>query len=373
MSSVLAAGTVSGAPPQAAWTMALQGFGRRQLALIAAFALFIPLVMSLLSVALGETVLIPFVLYEIAACLAMGSAAQLSALAAHNLLRHRVGTAGRVALAILVATVAATALLQLIGLALAEPLGLEQIMAREGKAFSSVAHRVVYQMSEALKWSLVLVVLCELLEASRRAQDELHAVRMAALAAERDLVEGELQAMQARVDPDLLFDSLQEIDRRYARDGVAGQEQLDALIRFLRAALPGDGSGGSSVGREQELVEAYVALVRSDRGLKVELAVESAVRQEPMPAMLLLPLVKWALDDRSARRARIEIATTPRVLTVLVESDATGAGVSQDSDLAPVRERLKQLYPAGALLEVRAASGARRVALRIPSRPLAAA
>ncbi|OGA25713.1 MAG: hypothetical protein A3H34_08840 [Betaproteobacteria bacterium RIFCSPLOWO2_02_FULL_67_19] len=71
--------------------------------------------------------------------------------------------------------------------------------------------------------------------------------------------------------------------------------------------------------------------------------------------------------------AMIEIAATPRALTVMVESDATGAGASPDSDLAPVRERLKQLYPAGALLEVRAASSARRVALEIPARPPAAA
>lgn len=371
MSSVLTAAAGTGTPAHTVWTGALQGLGRRQFALIAVFALCIPLMMSLFSVALGETVLLPFLLYDIAACLAIGSAAQLSALAAHNLLRHRIGTAGRVALAILVATAAATALLQLIGLAVAEPLGLEQLMAREGKAFASTAHRIVYQMSGALKWSLVLVVLCELLETNRRAQGELHAVRMAALAAERDLVEGELRAMQARVDPDLLFDSLLEIDRRYARDAADGQKQLDALIRFLRAALPGDG-GGSSVALEQELVEAYVALVRSHRGLTVDFAVAPAARQEPMPAMLLLPLVKWALDERGARRAKIDIAATARALIVLIESDAADVGAAPDGDLAPVRERLEQLYPAGAELQVRATDGARRVALKIPARPRAA-
>jgi len=71
-------------------------------------------------------------------------------------------------------------------------------------------------------------------EARRRATGELHGVRVAALAAERALLEGDLRAMQARVDPDLLFDTLLAVDRAYARSTRSGEEALDALIGFLR-------------------------------------------------------------------------------------------------------------------------------------------
>jgi len=39
------------------------------------------------------------------------------------------------------------------------------------------------------------------------------------------VLEGDLRAMQGRVDPELLFDSLLEVDRCYARDVEAGQRR----------------------------------------------------------------------------------------------------------------------------------------------------
>ena len=59
-------------------------------------------------------------------------------------------------------------------------------------------------------------------------------MRVAALAAERTVLEGDLRAMQARVDPELLFDTLLSVDRAYARSTRSGEEALDALIGFLR-------------------------------------------------------------------------------------------------------------------------------------------
>jgi hypothetical protein len=347
---------------------ALQGFGKRHLAGILMFAVLVPLVVSLFAVAMGETVRFPFLVYEFAVCLAIGASAQLSALAADNLLRHRIGTVGRLAIATVIAATAATALIQVIGFAVAGPLGLEQIMAREGKAFASTAQRVVFEFAGAARWSMMLVVICELVEANRRAQDELHSARMAALAAERDLVEGDLRTMQARVDPDLLFDSLLEIDRAYAHDTRAGQERLDALIRFLRAALPGDGNGSSSVLREQELAEAYVALhcPPGGRRLKLELSVDPATQHEPMPPMLLLPLVRWALADHAAQRLRINIQRQPAGLAVEVGSDARGNDAAALGEVASIRARLAQLYALGATLRVDAAAGERRAALTIP-------
>jgi hypothetical protein len=53
-------------------------------------------------------------------------------------------------------------------------------------------------------------------------------------AAQRALVDGELRATQARVDPDALFETLQDIDRAYARSTAAGEAALDTLIASLR-------------------------------------------------------------------------------------------------------------------------------------------
>src|SRR2546421_670654 len=96
--------------------------------------------------------------------------------------------------------------------------------------------RIAYSFSGAATWSLMLIALYAMLEARRRATEELHPMRIAALAAERTVLEGDLRAMQARDDPDLLFDTLLAVDRAYARSTRSGEEALDDLIGFLRAA-----------------------------------------------------------------------------------------------------------------------------------------
>lgn len=375
MSSVLAASVALRAQPRPVWHGLLRGLGRRHLVVIFGFTVLTPLIVALFSVAMGDPMQPRFLIYEFAVCLAIGAAAQLSALAADNVLRHRIGTLWRLAIAIAIAATGATLLIQLVDLAVAGPLGLEQLMAAEGKVFASATHRVVFEFAGAARWSLMLVVLCELLEADRRAQAELHAVRMTALAAERDLLEGSLHAMQARVDPDLLFDSLLAIDRAYVRDVADGQEHLDALIRFLRAALPGDGNGSSTLTREQELAEAYVTLVRRRDccDLRFELSVEPAARHEPMPPMLLLPLVRWALAGKSAKRLRVGAKRQASGLRIEVESDADKDDTLPLGEIASLRGRLAQLFAHGASLSVESAPRARRAALELPlSQPPAA-
>src|SRR5262249_41189453 len=53
----------------------------------------------------------------------------------------------------------------------------------------------------------------------------------------RSLVE-ELRAAQAAMDPALVFGTLHEVDKRVEQAPHVAQSLLDALIRYLRAALP---------------------------------------------------------------------------------------------------------------------------------------
>lgn len=373
MSSVLPASAAASLPRE--WRRGpFHGLGMRHVLLVILFALLAPLVFAAFAFALGEAVHGRFVVFEMLTCLAVGTAAVLSALVTDNTLRARIGPAWRVSCAILAAALGGTLLVEIARIAAAGPLGLEHWMALEGKAFASSGQRIAHAFAGAARWAVILVVLCELLEASRRAHDELHAARMTALAAEHDLLEGDLRTMQARVDPDLLFDSLLEIDRGYARDLDTGQQRLDALIRFLRAALPGDMDDGSTVAREQELAEAYVALagLRSAPGLELGLAIDPASRQEPMPPMLLLPLLRWAMAERSAQRLHLAVERRASSLAITVESQAADDGAPFGGDIDSVRARLAQLYSQGARFSVQSGRGTRRVLLELP-RPQPAA
>jgi LytS/YehU family sensor histidine kinase len=235
--------------------------------------------------------------------------------------------------------------------------------------FVSAFHRIAYHFSLAASWALLLIGLYTMLQASRRATERLHQTQLAALAAERRVLEGDLRAMQGRVDPELLFDSLLEVDRCYAGEVEAGQEALDALIRFLRAALPGDAAATATVAGEQELAEAYLALVaqRADASPQVDISVAPEARTLPMPAMLLLPLVRWALDGRSATLLQIRAQRRDAALEVSVRSNSVGSAASTEPNIAGVRERLARLFAGHASLDVTISADARHVRLQIPA------
>jgi LytS/YehU family sensor histidine kinase len=214
----------------------------------------------------------------------------------------------------------------------------------------------------------MLIVLYAMFEARRRATEALHAVRVAALAAERAMVEGDLRAMQARVDPDLLFDTLLAVGQAYDRNVSAGERALDALIGFLRAVLPAEASVTSSVERELEHVRAYLAVIelRSGSKLQVDLRAAPGAREAPMPAMLMLPLVRWSLDGRPANQLQVIARRHEAALVISVQSDLGGPPASAGSDLAGVRDRLMHLYQGRARLETTLGADGRRASMEIP-------
>src|SRR4029079_652387 len=244
---------------------------------------------------------LPFVC-GIATYLVIGTASVWFATTADHVLRPRFGPVGSLAIAFLGASFASVAVTELIVYAVITPLGWDAGYRMESKGITTPM-RIAVEFVGAARWVLVLLALYELLESNQRAGEELHAARMTALTAQQNLVEGELRAMQARVDPELLFNSLVAIDEGYASGVEAGQHRLDALIRYLRAALPSDSADTSTVARERELAEAYVALLaqRAASPARLPLRVDSDAGAEQMPSMLLLPLMRWALTAQSLR------------------------------------------------------------------------
>lgn len=75
---------------------------------------------------------------------------------------------------------------------------------------------------------------------------------------ESEIVLGEaaLQALKARVDPDFLLRSVGEIARRYEGDPAGADRLLDALVAFLRCAVPGLRDARRTLGDELQLAAA---------------------------------------------------------------------------------------------------------------------
>ena len=363
MSSVLPAPSTAGFAPREGLGGAFAGFSRRHWLLILCFAVITPLLEMLFAVAYGEPVHTGPVFGGIAKYVVIGFTTVCFAIVADNLLRHRLGPIASLVIVFLAASVVSAALIEFIVYAVVAPLGWDDAYKLERKGITPM-QRIAMEFIAAARWSLVLLVLYELLESNQRAGQELHTARMTAVAAQQNLVEGELRAMQARVDPELLFNSLVAIDQGYVQSVEAGQQRLDGLIRFLRAALPGDFAETATVAREQELVEAYVALSnqRSASAVQLQARVDPGTGGEQMPSMLLLPLVRWALSSPSVRNLRVQIGRRGENLAIEVESDAPkGAAVPTD-EIASVRGRIAQLYAERAQLVI----GHGRASLEIP-------
>jgi len=365
VSSVLpATGAVADGAANRGW---FSGFGKRHLCIVLTFCAVVPLSGALFKLAVDPGSHHGAVVGDVIACFVIGLAAMLSAIAAENRLAGVLGAGPRMAIAVLVAAAAGTVLTEAVTQLLIRPLGLP-IEEAEMAMYSGDLHRIAYRFSGAATWALMLIALYAMFEARRRATEELHTVRVAALAAERAVLEGDLRAMQARVDPDLLFDTLLEVDRAYARSTRSGEEALDALIGFLRAALPVEAAATSSVARELEHVRAYLAVreLLSASRPDVEMRAEPAAREAPMPAMLMLPLVRWALDGRTAARLQLMVRRREGALGISVESDLAEGPLSPEGDLAGVRQRLIHLYRERGRLDVSIDAGKRRAAMEIP-------
>jgi len=213
----------------------LAGFGKRHVYLALGFGLVVQLAHSTYALVGKEDLhAVPMlawaVLFFFLALIGLGCAVAID-----NLLGGSAPTGTRLVLAMVAAAIVTTLAVEMLFYLVPQGVILA-IEGHEKAPFVSDLHRIAFRFTTSAGWSLMLVALYMMLQASRRASERLHEVQLAALAAERAVLEGDLRAMQARVDPDLLFDTLLAVDRAYATSTRSGEEALDDLIGFLRAA-----------------------------------------------------------------------------------------------------------------------------------------
>ncbi len=192
----------------------------------------------------------------------------------------------------------------------------------------------------------------------------------------RQAQESRLQAMQACIEPQFLFDTLAGVLRLHAADPPTATRLLDHLIVYLRAALPHLGQTTSTVAKECELATAWLDILRSRGNGRpaFDVAVDATARDAHLPPMLLLPLLGAAVaavgtGDTGADRVGIAVDVAGATLRIALT--ATGAvrqpaGAGADP-VAGVQQRLHALYGGAARLTVGTdVDGAFRLAMELP-------
>jgi TM2 domain-containing membrane protein YozV len=201
----------------------------------------------------------------------------------------------------------------------------------------------------------------------------------------RQLAEARLMVMRAQVEPHFLFNTLAHVQALQEIDPPQAGVMLERLISYLRAAMPTMRETTSTLGREVEVVRAYLDLLKIRMGerLRYVINVPADLNHVALPPTMIATLVENAIKHGlEPKKEGGTIAINARVLPglnaatdtleVLVADDGLGLGGAQTQGtgigLANTRERLKMLYGVAGNLQVEpnAPSGVRAL-LRVPT------
>jgi|PlaIllAssembly_1097288.scaffolds.fasta_scaffold30832_1 hypothetical protein len=223
--------------------------------------------------------------------------------------------------------------------------------------------------------SIVAVATLSLLERLSHARADAEAARRAA-------AEHQLMLLQSQLEPHMLFNTLANLRVLIGMDPPRAQAMLDRLIAFLRSTLSASRSAAHPLGTEFDRIGDYLALmaVRMGPRLQTRLSLPEALRELPVPPLLLQPLVensiKHGLEPKVAG-GHIEVSARRDGdrLELSVRDSGVGLDVAAPSGqshfgLQQVRERLLTLYGSRASLQLQEAAGGGTLAcIRLPIDP----
>ena len=196
-------------------------------------------------------------------------------------------------------------------------------------------------------------------------QSQAAALRLANL--EQAAVTAELKALQAQIEPHFLYNTLANTRYLARHDPEKAVRMLDHLIAYLHSALPDMRSSASTLGREFELAEHYLALmaIRFGERLSYQLDCEAGLEGAAMPPLMLMSLVENAVQHGvepmpGQVSVRLQASAADGKLRVLVIDDGAPAGASvlgSGVGLANLRARLQAQFGSAAGFALRIEAG----------------
>ncbi|MEZ4455902.1 MAG: histidine kinase [Gemmatimonadales bacterium] len=207
---------------------------------------------------------------------------------------------------------------------------------------------------------------------------QLEAERIARLKAESDERAARLRALEARLNPHFLFNTLHSVSAMLRTDPAAAEDALEALGNLLRDSLHGGVTPLRPLAEEWRFTEEYLGLERLRLGdrLDVRARLDSDALQRPVPRLLLQPLVENAVRHGIGERPN---GGTITITATVDEADALVLGVQDDGvgaepadqalgvGLAAARARIDAWSPPASLEVETEPDRGYRVRVRLPA------
>jgi two-component system, LytTR family, sensor kinase len=184
-----------------------------------------------------------------------------------------------------------------------------------------------------------------------RARREAHLVKQ--------LVEAELRALRAQINPHFLFNSLNSIAALITAEPEVAEEMIIRLSKIFRHVLTYHDRPFSSVNEEISFLRTYLEIekIRFGDRLRVNFEIDEATSQLAIPTFILQPLVENSLKHGLGPKVGENLLTirarqVTEHLELTVEDNGVGANVplklagrgSAGLGLRNVEERLQTVY-----------------------------
>lgn len=191
------------------------------------------------------------------------------------------------------------------------------------------------------------------------------------------LTQAKLQALQSRIRPHFLFNSLNTAASLVRIDPLRAEHLLEDLADVFRAALR-DAALLVPLQNEIELAKQYLAIeqLRLGERLQVEWKIGDLPARIQVPSLLLQPLLENAVHHgieplTEAGKIKIRISVFARELRIEVENSYQAGASEHGTGIAlnNVRERLSLIYDLEAQLRASGDGSYFRVYIKMPVQP----
>jgi hypothetical protein len=192
----------------------------------------------------------------------------------------------------------------------------------------------------------------------------------------------ELRWLKSQLNPHFLFNALNTVRSLIEDDPARARDAVTLLARSLRYGLAAGHVESVALGRELEMVDAYLGLeaLRLAERLRFERAIAQDATSAMLPVMLLQTLVENAIKHGIAQlpaggTLRVTAERDEGMLLLCVENPRPRAPASAGScprgiGLANAAERLRLLFGVRASLQLDLSAPERSIAIaRIPQPP----
>jgi len=188
-----------------------------------------------------------------------------------------------------------------------------------------------------------------------------------------------LQALQSRIRPHFLFNSLNTISELISVDAEVAEKSIQSLSSLFRASLDGV-NDQHTLDQELRLCQAYVDLERWRLAERLDYSESVDVPLMDkwyVPKLILQPLVENAIlhgvhSSEDGGMVALDVRETRNYLSLKVSNSlpnephpSNGAGIALDN----IRERLLVMYDDDHYIKARIEEGLYSVVLRLPKRP----